>query len=255
MKQSALLIARYTFLEAVRNRLFTLVLVGLVCLLGLTEFIGELAITETWQIQGALTAFSLRLFTITVVGLFVVTSMVREFNDKGFEMLLSLAITRGSYYFGKFAGFALLGVIIVIAAGSILIIYCPLADVLYWSSSLICEVLLIIALSLLCLVTFNSITTAYIAVIAFYLLSRSMYIIQLISASPILESKAFSQVFMNFLLNAIAYILPDLNLFTRSEWLLYGADFTSILPVLIQTGIYLVLLVAAGLFDLYRKEF
>jgi len=232
-----------------------MVLVGLVCLLGLTEFIGELAITETWQIQGSLTAFSLRLFTIAVVGLFVVTSMVREFNDKGFEILLSLAITRGSYYFGKFTGFALLGAIIVIAAGSILIIYCPLVEVLYWSASLICEVLLVIALSLLCLFTFNSITTAFIAVIAFYLLSRSMYIIQLISASPILESKAYSQEFMNFLLNAIAYVLPDLNLFTRSDWLLYGADFISIMPVLIQTSIYLVLLVAAGLFDLYRKEF
>ena len=255
MIQSALIIARFTFLEAVRNRLFSLVLVGLVCMLGLTEFIGELAITETRQVQGAVTAYGLRLFTICVIGLFVVTSMVREFNDKGFEMLLSLAITRGSYYCGKFTGFTLLSLILVLAASLILLLYCPVAYVLIWSVSLVCEILIVIALSLLCLFTFNSITTAFVAVIAFYLLSRSMYVIQLISDSPILELKTFSQEFINFILDAIAYVLPDLNIFTRSEWLLYGADFNNILPVLIQTGIYLVLLVAAGAFDLYRKEF
>jgi len=33
-------IAYYTFQEALRNRLFALTLAGLVCLLGITEFIG-----------------------------------------------------------------------------------------------------------------------------------------------------------------------------------------------------------------------
>ena len=255
MQQSAIIIARFTFLEAVRNRLFSLVLVGLVCMLGLTEFIGELAITETRQVQAAVTAYGLRLFSICVIGLFVVTSMVREFNDKGFEMLLSLAITRGSYYFGKFAGFTLLSLILVLAASLILSLYSPASDVLIWSVSLICEIQIIIALSLLCLFTFSSITTAFAAVIAFYLLSRSMSVIQLISGSPILETKTFSQEFISFILDAIAYLLPDLSIFTRSEWLLYGVDFHNILPVLGQTVIYLVLLMAAGAFDLYRKEF
>ena len=255
MIRNAFIIARFTFLEAVRNRLFSLVLVGLVCMLGLTEFTGELTITETRQVQGAVTAYGLRLFSICVIGLFVVTSMVREFNDKCFEMFLSLAITRGSYYFGKFAGFTLLSLILVLAASLILSVYSPVTDVLWWACSLACELLIIIALSLLCLFTFNSITTAFVAVIAFYLLSRSMYVIQLISDSPILETKTFSQTFINFILDAIAYLLPDLSIFTRSEWLLYGADFNNILPVLGQTVIYLVLLMAAGAFDLYRKEF
>jgi ABC-type Na+ efflux pump permease subunit len=224
-------------------------------MLGLTEFIGELTLTETRQVQSTLTATGLRLFAVCVLGLFVVTSMVREINDKGFEMLLSLSLSRGSYYFGKLLGFALLSWIIVIASGLILAIYSPLAEVLIWCCSLACEALIIIALSLLCLFTFNSITTAFVAVIAFYLLSRSMYVIQLISDSPLLETGTFSQAFINFMLDAIAYLLPDLNLFTRSAWLIHGSDIHDITLVLAQTAIYVMLLVAAGLFDLYRKEF
>ena len=173
MVQQAFIVARFTFLEAVRNRLFTLVIVGLVCILGLTEFIGDLAITETRAVQSSLTASGLRFFAVCVVGLFVVTSMVREFNDKGFEMLLSLSMTRVSYYFGKFAGFALLSIVIITAASLILLLYSPAVDVLIWFISLLCESLIIIALSLLCLFTFNSITTAFTALIAFYLLARS----------------------------------------------------------------------------------
>ena len=255
VNQSTLIIARYTFLEAVRNRLFSLVVIGLICLLGLTEFIGELTITETRLVQGALTGSGLRLFVICIMGLFVVTSTVREFNDKGFEMLLSLAITRANYYAGKFIGFALLAFIISIAASALLLLYSPAKDVAYWFISLSCETLVVIALSLLCLFTFSSVTTAFVAVITFYALSRCMYIVQLISQSPILETGTLSQGFINFVLDAIAFVLPDLNLFTRSEWLAYGVDAGQLVPVAIQTLVYLTLLIAAGLFDLYRKEF
>lgn len=252
--QPVFTIARYTFLEAVRNRLFSLVIAGLICMLGLTEFIGELAVTESAQIQSAITGSGLRLFITCVIGLFVVTSMVREINDKGFEMLLSLSITRANYYLGKFAGFVLLALVLSIASAAILLIYSPVPNVTVWFFSLICELLIIISLSLLCLFTFSSVTTAFISVMAFYILARSMYMIRLVSESPILEYNTFSQDFMNFIIDAIAFLLPDLNLFTRSEWLVYGADINNLGPVFIQTLIYMVLLVSAGLFDLYRKE-
>ena len=100
-------IARYTFIEALRNRLLWLIIVALVILFGLAEFAGALAITESREIQATLLGALLRLFTVFVVSLFVVTSMVREFNDKGLELVLSLPIPRATYYFGKLAGYSL----------------------------------------------------------------------------------------------------------------------------------------------------
>ena len=247
-------IARFTLREAVNNRLFSLTLAGFLILLGLTGFAGELSITESEQVRALLAGSSLRLFIVFTVCLFVITSTVREFNDKGFELILSLPIPRHSYLLGKFCGFMLLALILIVAGGVLLCLYSPPAWLLAWMFSLACELGIMIALSLLCLLTFSNVTVAFSVVTAFYLLSRTMYVIQLISRSPILEYRTFSQEFMNHVVDAIAFLLPDLHAFTGSDWLVQGAPADALVAVTVQTLVYLPLLVAAGLFDLYRKE-
>jgi Cu-processing system permease protein len=247
-------IARYTFVEALRNRLFLLCVTGLVCLFGIAEFTGELAITETRQIQAVLVASITRWFLVITCALFVITSMVREANDKGIELILSLPVSRASYYFGKYCGFILLAGVVLGLSGLLLMLYSDPAALAIWLLSLLCEIAIIIAASMLCLFTFSNITVAFIAVLSFYLLSRSIAAIQLLSTSPILESEDYSQQFMNQLLDVVAWVLPDLDAFTRSDWLVYGFDNTALVQVLLQTAVYLMILFAAGLFDLYRKE-
>lgn len=254
MNKSILTIARFTFFEALRNRLFLLTLIGLLCVLGLTEFVGELAISESKGIQAILIGAGMRLFAVATIALFVITSMVREFNDKGFDLIASLPLPRSDYYFGKFFGFLLLSLVIALSTGVLLLIYSPAVAVLLWLLSLICELAIVISLSLLCLFTFSNVTVAFMVVAGFYILSRSIYTIQLISNSPILESAAISQQFMRQATDAVAFLLPGLHDFTKSEWLAYGVNWQDIQPVIIQTAIYLVLLCAAGLFDLYRKN-
>jgi len=54
----------------------------------------------------------------------------------------------------------------------------------------------------------------------------------------------------------IALLLPSLDRMTQSTWLLESAPGASTLgPIVGQTAIYLVLIGAAALFDLYRKNF
>jgi len=254
MPDKILTIARYTFLEAIRNRMFPLTVVGLVCLFGIAEFTGELAITETREIQAVLVAMVARWFIVITTALFVITSMVRESNDKGLELILSLPVSKSSYFFGKYIGFMFLSLMISAALCLILLIYSEFIPLSVWVFSLICELAIIVAFSILCLFTFNNITVAFVVVIAFYLLSRTMTAIQLLSTSPILESQSMSQEFINSLINLIAYLLPDLDRFTRSEWLIYGIEDYALVFVVGQTLIYLAVLFAAGLFDLYRKE-
>ena len=94
-----------------------------------------------------------------------------------------------------------------------LFLYAPAVQVIYWFFSLFCEQVLVVSLSLVCLLTFSNVTLSFITVMAFYLLSRSMEAIRLLSTGPILESDTVSQDFMHSLVNAIALILPDLNAF------------------------------------------
>jgi len=52
------------------------------------------------------------------------------------------------------------------------------------------------------------------------------------------------------------WIVPDVSLFTQTEWLVYGsADWAQLLPVFAQAMIYLILLSSVALFDFYRKNF
>lgn len=254
MKNAVTTIAGYTFLEGLRNRIFWLFAVGLVCLFGLTEFVGDLAIIESSQIHALFIGSGMRLFTVATVALFVITSMTREMNDKAFELILSLPVARSTYYFGKLLGYYALAFIMVLITGALLSVFVGMAGVSLWGLSLFCELGIVIAVSLLSLFTFSNVTVSFIVVMAFYFLARSIHAIQLISSSPILEFRTFAQEFMDFMVNALAYVLPDLYDFTRSDWLVHGMQVHTMYHVLLQTAIYLPLLVAAGLFDLYRKD-
>ena len=247
-------IARYTFLEAVRNRLFGLTAAGLVCLLGITEFIGELAITETAQIQAALMGAGMRVFAVCTVALFVITSFVREANDKGIDALLSLPIPRHAYFFGKYLGFLGLSLVIAGATCVLLLVYAAPGAVLFWFLSLQCELAIVVALALLCVFTFSNVTVSFMLVLAFYFLARSMHAIQLISSSPIMESTNLSQQFIKVFLDTVAFVLPDLHEFTRSDWLAWGSGPDSFALLFVQTVIFVALLASAAIFDLYRKE-
>ena len=109
---------------------------------------------------------------------------------------------------------------------------------------------------MLFILTLENIPLAFTAVTAFYLLARSINAILLIGQSPILESTALSHKFINGLVMAISFILPDLDKFTQTGWLIYSrGTIQDFWFVAIQTLIYLALLSTAALFDLYRKNF
>jgi len=50
-------------------------------------------------------------------------------------------------------------------------------------------------------------------------------------------------------------LLPHLDSFTRTEWLLYHTgSLAALAPIAAQTAIFVSLMAAAALFDLYRKN-
>ena len=247
-------IAYFTLLEAIRCRLLIAVMAVVAVAFILAEFLGELSITETRPAQASVTASLLRVFSICATCLFVISSVLRELDDKGLELVLSLPLPRHAYLFGKLTGFAGFSLCVAILAALPLFLYAPAVAVGCWMLSLFCEQLLLACFSLLCLLVFANVTLAFTSAMAFYLLSRSMEALRLLSATPVLVSDADSQVFMNFLVNALALLLPDLHAFTRSAWLAYGVDAGAVRTVLIQTLVYLPVLLSAGLFDLYRKN-
>ena len=247
-------IAFYTLLEALRNRLAWLVLITLFAGIGISGFLNELALTESRQVQVALLAAFLRFAAVFLLATFVVTSMVRESNDKGLELLLALPLPRAGYLLGKLAGFATLALVPALLFGSLLLMLTPWTQAVLWTASLIAECWIIAAFSLLCVLTFNQIMAALSSVIAFYLLARSIGALELIEATAV-GSQTLAQQAIKLLVDGLSAVLPHLDNFTRTEWLVYHTgNLAALWPLLAQTSIYLCLLAGAAMFDLYRKN-
>ena len=250
----ALTIARYTLLEALRNRLLWLVLVMAAAAVAVSGFLNELALTESRQLQAALLGAVLRLAAVFLIATFVVTSMAREASDKGLELLLALPLSRAVYLFGKLAGFGALAALPALLFGALGLFFAPPAQAALWAFSLLCECWIVAAFSVLCMLTLSQVLPALAAALSFYLLARVIATLQLLGHGA---STAHSngQQALSTGIDGLALLLPHLDQFTRSDWLVYhngsGADLAAIAT---QTAIYVALLAAAALFDLHRKN-
>lgn len=247
-------IACYTLLEALRNRLMWLFVLMALTGIGISGFLNEVALTESRLMQAAFLAAFLRFAAAFLMATFVVTSMVREFNDKALELVLALPLPRAGYLLGKLTGFAVLAMVPALLFGLLMLFFAPLDQVLLWTASLLLELWLVGAFSLLCVLTFQQIMVALSAVMGFYLLARSISALQMIGETAGSQAPLSQQV-INFVIDAIAAVLPHLDRFTQTEWLVYHSGTWSMLgELLMQSAIYLTLLTGAALFDMYRKN-
>jgi len=248
-------IARHTVLEAWRNRLLWLLLLAAAGAVLLGGFLNQLALTESRQLQAAVLAALLRLAAVFLMASFAVTSLLREAADKGLELLLALPIPRFVYLLGKLAGLAALAVLPAALFGALALYLAPPEQALLWAASLLCELWIVAAFCLLCTVTLNQVLPALAAAGAFYVLARLIALLQLLGHGPV-GAHGLSQRLLNFVLDGIALLLPHLDSFTRTEWLLYQTGTAAALAAIgVQTALFVSLVVAAALFDLYRKNF
>ena len=256
MSRNLLTIAQFTLLEALRNRLFYLVLLIIAVMLTFTLFLKQVAITETRDIQIAFLAAMFRLISVFILATFVIVSQVREANDKVMELLLTRDLPRAHYLFGKLIGY--LGVALLLCALFTLpiLLFADISRTLAWGLSLFLEMAIVAALSLFCVLTLNQVVGALAAVLASYALARSMAALQLIGASRLSDGDALLDRIANYALDGIAFFLPRLDLFTQTGWLLHRDQSSLDVPsLLLQSAVYVALLGAAALFDFQRKNF
>ena len=247
-------IGKYTAIEAVRTRVPVMALLVLAVLLGVSFFIRELAVTETVRFQIGFYATAARLCAVFMVSLYVLASITREFNDKGLDVLLALDVPRSHYICGKLAGFMLTALAVAVIFSLPLWVLAPAAAWI-WAASLVVELALIVALSLFCIVTFSQLLPAAGFVAAFYLLARSLTAMRLMSAQPVAGQGTLSHQITGTLVEGLAYLMPALDRWTETAWLVNAAPDAGILLVIVLQGIlYLTLLTAATLFDFHRRS-
>jgi hypothetical protein len=250
-----LTLARFTLLEAWRTRLPVLFMIALALVYGAAYFFSELAITESTRVQIVFSAAASRLVAVFIMSLYILTCVVREFNDKGLELTLSFDLRRSHYVAGRLLGFLLIAAFMAAMAGAAQWLLSPGAAVLQWSVCLGLELCIVTALSLFCVMTFTQLMPAASFVAGFYLLARSLTAIQLMSASPLAVENPLSHQFMTWMIDGLALVLPALDRFTQSVWLAdAAAGWSAVGSCATQVLLYSSLLVAASMFDFYRRN-
>ena len=249
-------IAQFTLREALRNRILWMACIFAAIGFGLATFIGDVAIIEHQQVEVSFLAAAYRLCAVLAVLILVISTVVREFNDKCLELYLSLTISRPMYFLGKMTGFVAAGAIMAAVFGAALLIYAEPQAVALWTLSLVCELVIIAAIGIFCALTFNQqIPPAFAAGLFFYVLCRAADAIVLISRANIIWDTP-GILYMRAIMENVAAVLPSLSRFTRTDWLAYN-DYViiEILPhLLMQTIIYTALISALALFDFSRKN-
>lgn len=249
-------LAATTLLEAARTRLFWLAAIVVGVGLGLAQFLNQVSITESLEIQVALLAALLRVAAVFIVATFVITSMVREANDKVTELMLSQPAPRWSYFLGKFSGYALVAVILAAAFTLPLAVFAPTTGLMAWSASLVCELLIVTSVSLFCVVSLAQVLSAFAATAGFYLLSRSVTAMQVIAGASLTTEHTFADTAITWIVNAIALLLPSLDRMARTDWLVDAAPgMGETMSLVAQSAIYVVLIASAALFDLHRRNY
>jgi ABC-type transport system involved in multi-copper enzyme maturation permease subunit len=251
-----LAITRFSMLEALRTRLPLLTAIIVLTLLGASFFIREIAIAESTRFQTAFYASTVRYATVFVVALYVIASISREFQDKGLELVLALDLARGEYIVGKLLAILAIAGVLSVAAGLPLFVLTGAEAAAQWTVSLVFELSIVVAMSLFCVMTFNQIMPAASVVIAFYLLARAIIAIRLISANPIVGGDALSHRFMTSLVESISLVVPGLELWTRTTWLVdEPAAWSTVGAIVAHAALFVVVLAGAAVFDFYRKNF
>jgi hypothetical protein len=250
----ALVIARFTLLEARRGGLAWLAAGALAAALGLAAFVSQVALTEGAAVQAAVAAALLRAAAVFLVAAHVVAATAREANDKVLDFVLAFPLSRPAWYLGRLAGFALAGALIACAFAAPLLAWSAPAGVLAWAVSLAFECALVAAAALFFASALAQPAAAISATAGLYLLARSIGAIQAIASGPHAEATLAARA-ARLAVDGVALLLPRLDGATRTAWLLYeppaAGEFG---PLLAAIAVYTLLLVAAGLFDLSRRN-
>ena len=249
-------ITQYTLRESLKNRIFWIAGVFAIIGIAAASFVGDFAIIETRRTEVAVLSSFYRFVSVFAMMIFVISTMVREFNDKCLELYLSFPISRMIYFIGKLAGFFFTGFCVSVVYAAVLLLYAEPIPVLFWMFSLVCELMIVVSLGFFCVMTFNQqLPASMVTTFFFYMFCRISDSVVLISESDLVLN-TLGALYLRTIIEWVVYVLPSLGRFTNSEWLVYNDPaIAELSPLLLgQTLIFVVLLGAATFFDFTRKN-
>lgn len=248
---------RYILITALRDWLFIGLFAGIIFAVAISATLGGTAFIEQKEMTLTFAAGSSRLILVVGMIVFVCFHIRSAFDTKEIDVIMSRPISRSNLVIAYWLGFAfvatLLTLPVVALIGMIGVI--NVSGYLGWAASLLFETFLVVALALFSAFTLRSAVASVLATMGFYVLSRMMAFFIVTTKSGLVESD-FKYDLLKHVLVGISSMVPRLDLFAKSEWLIYGFNTTQDWVVFCaQVVIFVPLLVLASIADFKRKQF
>lgn len=249
-------IARFTVVDGLRSRWARVVLALVGAALGLGAFGTSLALTESGPLSLVAFAPALRLASVLAIIVFVTAATVHEIDERSRQMMLAAPLSRGAWVMAKFTGIAVLATMTAGASAlPLLAFHLPGtgAGVAAWLLSLALELIVVGGLSLLMACSLAQVPAAVLAASGCYLLARVIGAAMLLNArAPLADAHPVADA-GGLALDAIGMVMPRLDLFTQTPWLL-GAPITDLPAVIGQALLYCAIVVTLAAIDLGARD-
>lgn len=249
---------RYILLTASRDFLFLGLLLGVVLATAISAILGSTAMIENEAMTLSFASASARIVLVVGIMIFVCFHIRQAFEQKEIDVLLSRPLSRAQIMLSYWLGFSLVAFLLVLASVTV-ISFLPLpskSGFVYWAISLLLESLLVVALGMFAAFTLRSAVSSVLAAFGFYTLGRMMGFFLVTLESKLMLGNAWVNELVHALLTGISLVVPRLDLFSQSEWLVYGIMRPEELKLaLLQIVVFIPLLLSAATIDFLRKEF
>ncbi len=251
-------ILKYILLTAARDWLFIGLLAALTLVSGVSAFLGSTALSEQNSMQLAFISGSSRLVLVVGMILFICFHIRRSFENREIEFLISRPISRSVFIVAYFVSFTVLSFILLLPVAALIqLMFAPdNAGFFVWFVSIFCELVIISSFAVLASLILKSAVSAVLGCFAFYFISR---IIGFAVSTIIIPAKINNLGFNGFLeifLKGLSAILPRLDQFGQSKWLIYGDVSTGTYHFIVsQAIIYVALILLMSIYDFNKKQF
>jgi hypothetical protein len=250
---------RYVLITAVRDRMVAAILAGHVAVLGGAVLMAASALAEGRYTGLAMAGEGMR--AVMVLGLITFISFhVRRMEEtREIEAILTRPISRPAFVLAYFAAYAGIGALLALSAAPLLAATFSAggAGLMEWQASLVLECLIVVALALFCALSLGSATASVMAAVGLYALFRLGAFFRAIAENHtgILAHPGADRA-ATWVVEALAGVLPRLDLFGQGRWLIYGPGGGWGLPeLLLQTAVTVTLLLLATIRDLHVKRY
>ena len=250
---AALTIARAMWRESLHSRFWLIYGVVMALSTGAAVFISQLVLTDSDRTRIIILAAMLRALLAAQVILHVAAAVNRETEEQGRDMVLAAGPPAPLLIAGRLLGYGVGAAIMAVGAGLLLMANGAGRQLFVWAVGLGCELSLLAAFTLGAALVMRQVTSAALAAGIFLLLGHSLGNILLLAHQPIAAYLGAGGAAVRWPLEAIAWLIPRLDLFGSADWLV-GLSSGRLAPILGQTAIYLVLLFAVAALDLNRNR-